>query len=517
MAIWSSTLCTGKCKTSANNANLCKEFLVLAVESANTGGNFPNARARFMKRTRTKIVATLGPATASEAQISKLFDAGVDIFRMNFSHGEPEDHQKIYDAIRQVEFEKGRPIAILADLQGPKIRLGIFADEEISLKSGQSYQFDMDPEPGTDMRAPLPHKEIFAAVSEGDILLINDGKMRFKITSVSETSMQVIAQTAGKLSNRKGVNLPGAHLPISALTKKDRKDLRLAMKLGVDWIALSFVQGPEDVAELRKLVQKKVGIVSKLEKPLAIEHLDAIMDLTDAVMVARGDLGVEMPPEAVPVLQKEIIAKARRKGKPVIVATQMLESMIENPAPTRAEASDVATAVYDGTDAVMLSGETAMGQYPIEAVRMMERIVRRVERSPSWRKLLAAGQREPESTTPDAIMAAAHMAADIIEASAIVTYTSSGSTAFRAARERPIERIIGMTPNVTTARRLALVWGVTVCMTEDAKDMDDMVSKAIKAVKKEGVAKLGDRIVVTAGIPFGSPGKTNLVRIARVE
>ncbi len=470
-----------------------------------------------MKRTRTKIVATLGPASSSQEKISKLFDAGVDIFRMNFSHGTEDDQQSVYDNIRQVEMEKGRPIAILADLQGPKIRLGTFVADKITLKAKQSYIFDMDPTPGDETRAPLPHKEIFAAVSKGDILLINDGRMRFKITKVEPTQMQVIAQTAGELSNRKGVNLPGAHLPISALTPKDRKDLRFAMKLGVDWIALSFVQGPQDVAELRKLVKKNVGIVAKLEKPLAIEHLDAIMDLSDAVMVARGDLGVEMPPEAVPVLQKEIIAKARHKGKPVIVATQMLESMIDNPAPTRAEASDVATAVYDGADAVMLSGETAMGAYPVEAVAMMEKIIRRVERSPSWRKILAAGQREPESTTADAIMAAAHMAADIIHASAIVTYTSSGSTAFRAARERPIERIIGMTPNVTTARRLALVWGITVCMTEDAHDMDDMVAKAIKAVKTEGIAKKYDRIVVTAGVPFGSPGKTNLVRIARVE
>jgi len=470
-----------------------------------------------MKRTRTKIVATLGPASSNATKISDLFDAGVDVFRMNFSHGELEDHRKVYETIRSVEREKNRPIAIIADLQGPKLRLGTFENTEIKLEAGQNYRFDMDMAPGDHTRAPLPHKEIFKAISVGDILLINDGRMRFEVTQTHADWMAAKVITAGILSNRKGVNLPGAYLPISALTAKDRKDLRFALELGVDWIALSFVQGPEDVAELRKLVKKEVGIISKLEKPLAIEHLDAIMDLTDAVMVARGDLGVEMPPEDVPVLQKEIIAKARLKGKPVIVATQMLESMIENPAPTRAESSDVATAVYDGTDAVMLSGETAVGKYPAQTVKMMERIIRRVERSPSWRKLLAAGQREPENTTADAIMAAAHMAADIIEASAIVTYTSSGSTAFRAARERPIERIIGMTPNRSTARRLALVWGITVCMTEDAKDMDDMVEKALKAVKSEGVAKRFDRIVVTAGIPFGSPGKTNLIRIARVD
>ncbi|PHR54013.1 MAG: pyruvate kinase [Robiginitomaculum sp.] len=470
-----------------------------------------------MKRTRTKIVATLGPASASEKIISKLFDAGVDIFRMNFSHGEHQDHKKVFDTIRQVERDKKRPIAILADLQGPKLRLGVFENDEVTLAAGQAYQFDMDPDPGNDQRARLPHKEIFSAVSKGDILLVNDGRMRFKIIEVQKTKMQVEAMVAGTLSNRKGVNLPGAHLPISALTTKDRKDLRYALSLGVDWVALSFVQGPEDVADLRKLIKGKVGIIAKLEKPLAIEHLDAILDLSDAVMVARGDLGVEMPPEAVPVLQKEIIAKARAKGKPVVVATQMLESMIDNPAPTRAEASDVATAVYDGADAVMLSGETAVGSYPVLAVAMMEKIIRRVERSDSWRTMLATSPRKPESTTADAVMAAAHLAADTINAAAIVTYTSSGSTALRAARERPIERIIGMTPNSNTARQLALVWGITACMTEDAKDMDDMVDKAISMVKSEGIAKAGDRIVVTAGIPFGSPGKTNLVRIARVN
>ncbi|MBL4595179.1 MAG: pyruvate kinase [Robiginitomaculum sp.] len=470
-----------------------------------------------MKRTRTKIVATLGPASSSEEVISKLFDAGVDIFRMNFSHGEPDDHRKLHAYIRKVEKQKQRPIAILADLQGPKLRLGVFEDGTITLKAGQKYQFDMEPEPGNHHRAPLPHKEIFAAVSTDDQILINDGRMRFQVTKSHDRKMQVIALTSGTLSNRKGVNLPGAHLPISALTAKDRKDLRLALELGVDWIALSFVQGPEDVADLRKIVKKQAGIIAKLEKPLAITHLDAILDLADAVMVARGDLGVEMPPEAVPVLQKEIIAKARRKGAPVIVATQMLESMIDNPAPTRAEASDVATAVYDGTDAVMLSGETAVGDYPVQAVSMMEKIISSVERSSSWRSLLAASKREPENTTADAVMAAAHLAAETINAPVIVTYTSSGSTAFRAARERPFERIIGMTPNDHTARRLALVWGITSCLTEDAQDMDDMVRKAVKTVKREGIAERHDRIVVTAGIPFGSPGKTNLVRIVRVD
>lgn len=470
-----------------------------------------------MKRTRTKIIATLGPISSDKKTISDLFDAGVDIFRVNFSHGEHETHKEVVDNIRAVEKAKSRPIAILADLQGPKLRLGKFADGTVTLEKGAKYSFDLNQERGDEKCAPLPHPEIFQAVTKGDIILIDDGRVRLKVLDTSKDHMKVTALTPGQLSDRKGVNLPGARLPISALTPKDRKDLRYAVKLGVDWLALSFVQGPEDVADLRKLVGKNVGIVAKLEKPLAIEHLDAILALTDAVMVARGDLGVEMPPEAVPVLQKQIVSKARKAGKPVVVATQMLDSMMSSPAPTRAEASDVATAVYEGADAVMLSGETAIGQYPVQSAAMMERIIRRVERSESWCNILAAEQRDPENTTPDAIMAAAHLAADTIGAAAIVSYTFSGSTALRASRERPIERIIGMTPNIRTARRLALSWGVTPCLTEDAKDMDDMVTKGLAMAKREGIAKRHDRIVITAGVPFGEAGKTNLVRIARVH
>ncbi len=470
-----------------------------------------------MKRARTKIVVTLGPASQSAETISALFDTGVDVFRMNFSHGRHEDHQRVYDTIRAVEREKDRPIAVLADLQGPKLRLGEFIDEEAVLEAGQEYRFDLDPAKGDNKRAPLPHPEIFKVLKTGELLLIDDGRMRFEITAIGEGFATAKVLSKGKLSANKGVNLPGARLPISAITDKDMRDLSFALSLGVDWVALSFVQGPEDVAELRKLVGGKAAIVSKLEKPMAIARLTEILELSDAVMVARGDLGVELPPEDVPILQKQIIRAGRALGKPVIVATQMLESMISNPAPTRAEASDVATAVYDGADAVMLSGETAMGAYPVEAAKMMDRIIRRVERAESYRRLLAAERLERENTTPDAIMAAAHLAADTINAAAIVTYTSSGSTALRAARERPIQRIIGLTPNQQTARRLTLVWGVTAIEIEDAQDIDDMVSKAKAQAKKEGIAKTRDRIVVTAGIPFGAPGKTNLMRIARVD
>ncbi len=470
-----------------------------------------------MKRARTKIVATLGPASHSQDMIDALFEAGVDVFRMNFSHGTHEDHQRIYDTIRTVEREKKRPIAVLADLQGPKLRLGKFEENKITLTQGDSYRFDLDETKGDKTRAPLPHPEIFKVLKKGELLLIDDGRMRFEITSVGDGFVNATVLTTGKLSANKGVNLPGARLPISAITDKDMRDLAFALVLGVDWVALSFVQGPEDVAELRKLVGGKAGIVSKLEKPLAISRLTEILELSDAVMVARGDLGVEMPPEDVPILQKQIIRAGRAMGKPVIVATQMLESMISNPAPTRAEASDVATAVYDGADAVMLSGESAVGEYPVEAVTMMGRIICRVERADSYRRLLAAERLDRESTTPDAIMAAAHLAADTINAAAIVTYTSSGSTALRAARERPIQRIIGLTPNRTTARRLTLVWGVTTIEIEDAQDIDDMIHKAKAQAKIEGIAKVRDRIVVTAGIPFGTPGKTNLMRIARVD
>ncbi len=470
-----------------------------------------------MTRARTKIVATLGPASQSPEMIAALVKAGVDVFRMNFSHGAYEDHRKIYDTIRAHEREANKPIAVLADLQGPKLRLGKFENDEINLTQGQSYRFDMDATLGDETRAPLLHPEIFKVLKKGELLLIDDGRMRFEITEVGDDFANATTLTNGKLSANKGVNLPGARLPISAITDKDMKDLSFALSLGVDWVALSFVQGPEDVAELRKLVNGKAGIISKLEKPLAISRLTEILELSDAVMVARGDLGVELPPEDVPVLQKQIIRAGRALGKPVIVATQMLESMISNPAPTRAEASDVATAVYDGADAVMLSGESAVGAYPVEAIEMMHRIIRRVERADSYQRLQAAERLEREATTPDAIMAAAHLAADTICASSIVCYTSSGSTAIRASRERPIQPILGLTPNHTTARRLALVWGVTPVEIEDAQDIDDMINKAICQVKVEGFAKPRDRIVVTAGIPFGTPGKTNLMRIARVE
>lgn len=471
-----------------------------------------------MKRNRlTKIVATLGPASNTEEVIRNLSRAGADVFRLNFSHGSHEDHRRTHGIIRVVEEKCARPIAILADLQGPKLRVGKFSDTKIHLQAGDAFRMDMDATPGDQKRVPLMHPEIFAAIKPGVELLVDDGKMRFRVERSDASSADLTALTTGSVSNNKGVNIPGVILPIAALTEKDRRDLAFALDLGVDWVAQSFVQRPEDVAELKSLVGTRAACMVKLEKPSAIEFLDGIIALADGVMVARGDLGVELPPEDVPVLQKQIVRAARVAGKPVIVATQMLESMISAPTPTRAEASDVATAVYDGADAVMLSAESAAGQYPIEAVAMMDSIIKRVERAPNYRAIMDAEPVEPLDTSPDAIATCAATAADALStATAIATYTSSGSTALRVARRRPTVPILGLSPVKDTARRMVLVWGVHCVWGQDATDVNDMVEKACRVSVLEGFTKPGDHLVITAGLPFGMPGKTNLLRIARV-
>ena len=471
-----------------------------------------------MRRTRsTKIVATLGPASGSAEVIGALFDAGVDVFRLNFSHGTHEEHRARYDVIRAVEQERKRPIGILVDLQGPKLRVGTFADGKVMLKAGQAFRLDLTDRPGDETRAPLPHPEIFEAISAGTDLLLDDGRIRLRVEKVRGKVADTVVVTGGPLSNRKGVNVPNAVLPVSALTDKDRRDLRFGLDLGADWIALSFVQRPEDVAEARKLIEGRAAVMVKLEKPQAIERLQEILDLTDAVMVARGDLGVEMPPEDVPGLQKRIVRACRAAGKPVVVATQMLESMVSSPAPTRAEASDVATAVYDGADAVMLSAETAAGSYPLEAVAIMNRIIARVEQDPLYRPIMDAEHSAPEHTAADAITAAAAQVANTIGAAAICTFTTSGSTTMRAARERPTAPILGLTANLGTARRLAVLWGVHWVPTRDIRSFSDMVERARRLAVQEGFARSGDRIVITAGVPFGTPGSTNTLRIAWVE
>ncbi len=469
-----------------------------------------------MRRNRsTKIVATLGPATATPERIRAIFMAGADVFRLNFSHGTHEDHQRSVAILRALEAESGRPIAILADLQGPKIRVGTFAQDRVSLKKGARYRFDLDKEPGTIKRAPLLHPEIFRAVRVDSVILIDDGKVRLRVTKHGADTIDAEVEVGGDISNRKGVNIPDVILPLSPLTTKDRRDLAVALDLEVDWVALSFVQRAEDIAELRKLTGDRAAIVAKIEKPAAIEHLDDILALTDGLMVARGDLGVELPPEDVPPLQKMMLRKARHEGKPAIVATQMLDSMAHSPTPTRAEVSDVATAVYDGADAVMLSGETASGEYPVEAVTIMDRILARVERDPAYREIVDASRHEPEPTSADAISAAARQVAHTLSAAAIVTYTTSGSTTLRAARERPDVPVLCLTPKLRTARRMPLVWGVHAVHGDDAHNFADMVQKACRVATREEMAKAGDRLVITAGVPFGTPGATNILRVAR--
>jgi pyruvate kinase len=464
----------------------------------------------------TKIVATLGPATTDPAKIEAIFRAGADVFRLNFSHGAHADHKQRFDTLRALEAKTGRPVAILADLQGPKLRIGTVKDGSAHLAKGTKFRFDMDKTPGDSTRAPLLHPEIFAALSPGQDLLIDDGRVRLRALETSKEHALCEVIVAGAISDRKGVNVPGTVLPISALTEKDRRDLAFALELGVDWIALSFVQRPEDIAEAKKLVQGRAGVCAKLEKPSAIDKLDEIVELTDAVMVARGDLGVEMPPEDVPTLQKRIVRVCRRVGRPVIVATQMLDSMVHSPTPTRAEASDVATAVYDGADAVMLSAETASGEYPAEAVEIMERIIARVERDPSYRPIMDADHAKPEPTAADAITAAAAQVAATIKAAAIVTFTTSGSTTLRAARERPEAPILCLTQNRRTARRMVLCWGTHCVLSQEFSVFDHMVEKAVKVAREEGFADPGETIAITAGVPFGTPGATNILRIAWV-
>ncbi|MBM3560777.1 MAG: pyruvate kinase [Alphaproteobacteria bacterium] len=463
-----------------------------------------------------KIVATLGPASGSEAAIGRLVAAGADVFRFNLSHGSHDDHRRRYAAVRALEARHGRPIAVLGDLQGPKLRLGALAGGALDIAAGDRLTLDLDPAPGDSRRIPLPHPEVFAALAKDAELLVDDGKVRLRVLRAGRDHADVEVVAGNRLSDRKGVNLPSAVLPISALTNKDRRDLAFALDLGCDWIALSFVQRPDDVAEAKKLVGGRAGVMAKLEKPAALDRLEEIVELSDAVMVARGDLGVEMPPESVPGQQKRIVRACRHAGKPVVVATQMLESMVSSPAPTRAEASDVATAIYDGADAVMLSAETAVGQYSAEAVAMMARIAAVVEADPIYRVQVHAAHETPEATSADAITAAARQVAETLGAAAIVTYTTSGSTTLRAARERPAAPIVCLTPRVATARRLALAWGVYPVITEDAHDFDDMVSRAVAVAAEAGFAAPGDHIAITAGVPFGTPGATNLLRLARV-
>lgn len=465
----------------------------------------------------TRILATLGPASSSKDMILALAKAGANVFRLNFSHGNHADHTARFEAIRAVEQELGRPIAVVADLQGPKLRLGTFAEGAITVSVGHKIRLDMDPNPGTAQRICMPHPEIFAGLKAGNTLLVDDGKVRLLLESCGPDFANCVVEAGTRLSDRKGVNVPDAIIPLDALTPKDRKDLDHALSLGVDYIALSFVQKPEDVAEARKLIDGRAGIISKIEKPSAVTYLSDIIALSDAVMVARGDLGVELPPEDVPAIQKQIVRQSRAAGKPVIVATQMLESMISSPTPTRAEASDVAGAVYDGADSVMLSAETASGSYPLEAVTIMDRICRKAEQDPLYRTMLAAQTLPHDNTAADAITSAAKAVAESVQAACITTFTSSGSTALKAARERPNVPILCLSPSDATLRRVTLAYGIYPVNFPIVHSFEETVTGATSIAKTHKLAASGQSIVITAGVPFGATGTTNALRVARVE
>ncbi|WP_342359084.1 pyruvate kinase [Terrarubrum flagellatum] len=465
---------------------------------------------------RIKILATLGPKTLNPASIRQLIEAGVDVFRLNMSHGGREAIADRVKMIRAIETELDRPIGILADLQGPKLRVASFAGGSAKLEKGGGFTFDSDPAPGDVNRVHLPHPEILSSLKPGDRVILDDGKLSMIVQTATPKQATLRVEVGGVLSDRKGVSLPDTIIPVSAMTEKDRGDLDAALEAGVDWIAVSFVQRPDDMAEVRKVARGRALVMAKIEKPQAIARLEEIMEASDALMVARGDLGVEMPMEKVPGLQKQITRMARKLGKPVVVATQMLESMISSPVPTRAEVSDVATAVFEGADAVMLSAESAVGQYPIEAVAMMNRIASEVESDPFFRAIIDNQRTDHESTASDAISAAARAIADTLDLKAIVALTASGSTGLRVARERSQTPMIALTPSVDTARRLAVAWGVHAVTTEDFTDQDEMVNRACAIAVHEGFAKPGDRIMIVAGVPFGSQGATNMVRIAFV-
>jgi pyruvate kinase len=468
------------------------------------------------RKRKVKILATLGPASASPEMIEKLFIAGVDVFRINMSHTSHALLAELYGHIRGVEAKVGRPIGVLADLQGPKIRIDTFKDKEVRILPGDLFVFDTDPTPGDVTRVHLPHPEIFAAAKVGDSLLLNDGRLRVEIIKAEPKKLTTRIIFGGVLSNRKGVNLPDTVIPIPALTAKDRADLEAAASIGADWIALSFVQRPEDVEEARRLVNGRAGVMAKIEKPSALTCLDGILEFADGIMVARGDLGVELPIESVPACQKQITRAARRYGRPVVVATQMLESMVEEPVPTRAEVSDVATAVYEGADAVMLSAESATGKWPEKAVQTMDRVAQTVENDSLYTGIIHAQRTEPEATVADAISAAARTIAETLKVPAIVCYTGSGSTGLRIARERPNMPILALTPVAGTARKLTLVWGTHSVLVEDAQSIDEMVTRAGEIACNEGFARVGDKVLISAGVPIGTPGTTNMLRVAKI-
>lgn len=462
---------------------------------------------------KVKILATLGPAIRDAEHIRQLVEAGVNLFRLNFSHGEHADHAQRYQWVREVERELNQPIGILMDLQGPKLRVGRFAEGKVQLVNGQSLRLDLDATPGDASRVNLPHPEIIAALQPGMSLLLDDGRLRLKVTAKQNDAVITEVVAGGELSDRKGVNVPEAVLQLSPLTEKDRRDLSFGLELGVDWVALSFVQRPEDIVEARELIGGKAFLMAKIEKPSAVAHLEEIAKLCDAIMVARGDLGVEVPAENVPRIQKDIVRTCRQLGRPVVVATQMLESMRFSPAPTRAEVTDVANAVAEGADAVMLSAETASGDYPLETVQMMSKIIRQVENGPDYQSQLDVGRPQAEATASDAISCAIRRISSILPVAALVNYSESGASSLRASRERPKAPILSLTPSLTTARRLTVAWGIYSVVNERLRKVEEVTSTALEIAQAQGMAKRGETVVITAGEPFGQPGSTNSLRI----
>jgi pyruvate kinase len=467
---------------------------------------------------KVKILATLGPASRSPEMIAKLLRAGADAFRVNMSHGDHETHAATIAAIRAAEKDFGRPVAVLCDLQGPKLRVGQFKDSKAVIRHSGHFTFDRDPAPGDENRVCLPHPELFSVLHKGQRLLIDDGKLRLKVIEASEDRILCSAEVGGVIMDRKGVNVPDAVVPIPALTEKDRRDLAFAVDQGADWIALSFVQRPEDVAEARRLIGGTgTALMAKIEKPAAVDRIEEIIELADGIMVARGDLGVELNPEEVPPIQKLIVGATRRSGKPVVVATQMLESMIESPAPTRAEVSDVANAVYDGADAVMLSAETASGAWPEEAVTIMHRIAGQVERDPGYRHQVSFAHVMPDTTTADALSHACASIAEALPIAGIIVFTGSGSTARRVARERPAAPMLVMTPSHRIARRLALLWGAHAVNTKDIGSFEEMIGKGKRMALRHGFGSAGSKLIALAGVPFGTPGSTNLLHVVTLS
>ena len=472
-----------------------------------------------MKRNRkAKILATLGPVSSSNETIERVFEAGCDVFRLNFSHGSVETHRQNLEWIRELEEKYNHATCILADLQGPKLRVGEFKNIEESLKKGQKFILDTDSKPGDNQRVNFPHSEIYEHLTPNTTLLINDGRIRLQVIEQNKDSLITEGLNDGVISNNKGVNIPDIILPIDSLTSKDKADLQKALEMNVDWVALSFVQQAEDIHKLKKIVDGKALVMAKIEKPSAVKNIDDIIQAADGIMIARGDLGVEMPTEKVPIAQKNIIKRCRHYGKPVVVATQMLESMISNLVPTRAEASDVANAIYDGTDAVMLSGESAMGDYPAESVATMDRIIENVEKDKNNFNLEIEDQENVKKIdNTDAITNAAYSIAKNAGAKAILTFSVSGKTTLRMARERAPVQIIGLSPNIKTARKMQIVWGVNSCHSvQDAENTTEMVKIACSVAKNKKLVNADDNVIITAGVPFGNAGSTNLLRIAKI-